>query len=206
MEKKLVEKKVVDFVDQVASDVPAPGGGSVSALSAALGAGLLVMAIRISVKKESNQILSDFLPRLEKEKNRLMQLVDDDTAAFNHVLAAFALPKGTDADKAKRSEAVQTAFQHAASVPLETMQSSLRVLEAGQTVAQLCSPTVASDVGTGIQMVYAGLQGAGYNVNINLSSIKDDEFKAGLEKELDAVLPLAEKQKSNALAIIQTKI
>ncbi|MBI2445302.1 cyclodeaminase/cyclohydrolase family protein [Candidatus Micrarchaeota archaeon] len=206
MEKNLVEKKVSDFVDAVASDSPAPGGGSVAALSSAMGAGLLCMAIRISTKKEANASLSDLLSQLENERKRLMQLVDEDTEAFNHVMAAFAMPKGTDEEKAARLSKVQAAFKHAASVPLETMHCSLRVLEAGQTVARLCSPNVASDVGTGIQMTYAGLQGAGYNVKINLAAIKDEAFKADLKKKAEFFLEAAETKKSNALMRTESKL
>lgn len=202
----LVEKNVKDFVDQVASDAPAPGGGSVAALSSALGAGLLCMAIRISVKKQPDAALSDLLPKLEKEKNRLMQLVDEDTAAFNDVMAAFALPKASDAEKAKRAETIQVAFKRAASVPLETMQSSFRVLQASKVVAEKCSPNVASDVGMGIQMAYAGLQGAGYNVKINLSSIKDEAFTSELAMKLSNATTFAEMEKSYAVVAILSKL
>ncbi len=206
MEKTLVEKKVSDFVDAVASDAPAPGGGSVAALSAALGAGLLCMAIRISVKKEPNASLSEMLSQLEKDKDRLMQLVDEDTEAFNHVMAAFAMPKNSDEEKNKRAVSVQAAFKHAASVPLETMQCSLRVLEAGQTVAASCRPNVASDVGTGIQMAYAGVQGAGYNVKINLGALKDEAFKANVIEKSQKLTQDADRQKSAALVLAENKI
>lgn len=203
---KLVDKKVAAFVDSVASDAPAPGGGSVAALSSALGAGLLCMAIRISTKKQPDAALSDLLPELEKQKNRLMQLVDEDTAAFNAVMAAFALPKGTDEEKAKRSAAVQTAFKNAAYVPLETMQSSLRVLQAGRAVAEKCSPNVASDVGTAVQMAYAGLQAAGYNVKINLAAIKDADVKQDLFFERNRIAVDAEKRFSYASDYLAKKL
>ncbi|MBI4360731.1 cyclodeaminase/cyclohydrolase family protein [Candidatus Micrarchaeota archaeon] len=202
---KLVEKKVLDFVDAVASDSPAPGGGSVAALSAALGAGLLCMAIRISTKKEANAALSDLLPQLEKERERLMKLVDEDTEAFKQVMAAFALPKNSEEEKNKRVAAIQSAFKNAATAPLETMQCALSVLEAGQTIAQLSSPNVASDVGTGIQMTYAGLQGAGYNVKINLAAIKDEPFVNEVRTQLAANLEKAENQKNSMLKIVYSK-
>ncbi len=202
----LIEKTVKDFVDQVASDAPAPGGGSVAALCSALGAGLLCMAIRISTKKQPDAALSDLLPELEKEKNRLMALVDEDTAAFNSVMAAFALPKGNDAEKAKRAQTIQAAFKHAASVPLESMQSGFRVLKAGRTVSEKCSPTVASDVGTGIQMAYAGLQGAGYNVRINLSAIKDEAFKSDAAQAVESFLGRAQAAVSVSLDSVKAML
>jgi len=203
---KLVEKKVQDFVDQVASDSPAPGGGSVAALSAALGAGLLSMAIRISIKKEANAVLSDLLPPLEKERNRLMQLVDEDTAAFNQVMAAFALPKGSDGEKKTRTDAIQAAFKHAASVPMETMTCALRVLESSENVAGLCSPNVASDVATGIQMTHAGLLGAAYNVKINVAAIKDEEFAKDALKKLEDGVNRSQAASSGAMAALKEKL
>jgi len=202
---KLIDKKTVDFVNAVASDAPAPGGGSVAALSSALGAGLLCMAIRISVKKQPDASLSELLPELENEKNRLMQLVDDDTLAFNGVMAAFALPKNSDEEKKKRTDAVQAAFTHAASVPLETMQCSLRVLQAGRIVAEKCGANVASDAGTGVQMAYAGLQGAAYNVRINLSAIKDAAFTARLGQHVVDASAAAESEKSYATVAVLSR-
>ncbi len=203
---KLVEKKVADFVDAVASDAPAPGGGSVAALSSAMGAGLLCMAIRISVKKQPDAALSELLPQLEKEKNRLMELVDEDTAAFNRVMSAFAMPKSTDAEKAERLDAIQTAFKHAAEVPSETMKCSLRVLEAGQKVAAGCSPNVASDVGTGIQMAHAGLLGAAYNVKINVSSIKDEKFGLDALRQLDDAINRSQSASSAGMTSLSAKL
>ncbi len=204
-EMALTKQSLESFVDAVASDAPAPGGGSVAALSAALGASLLCMAIRISAKKQPDDALKALLPQLEKEKDRLVQLVDEDAAAFNQVMAAFALPKNTEDEKNKRAAAIQTAFQHAASVPLETMQCALRVLEAGQTVAQLSSPNVASDVGTGTQMAYAGLQGAGYNVKINLAAIKDDDFKSDASGQAGLLFGRAQASISVSLDAVKGK-
>lgn len=203
---KLIDGTMKKFIDEVASDAPAPGGGSVAALSASLGAGLLCMAIRISTKKEANAPLSDLLPQLEEERKRLMQLVDEDTAAFNQVMNAFALPKGTQEDKKIRADAIQAAFKNAACVPLETMQCALRVLESGVGVSSGCSPNVASDVGTGIQMAYAGLQGAGYNVKINLAAIKDEAYKSGMQIKRDAALEQSEKYRANGLGLVYSKL
>lgn len=202
----LTEKSVEKFVTAVASDAPAPGGGSVAALASAMGAGLLCMAIRISVKKQPDALLSELLPQLEKEKDRLMQLVDDDTLAFNGVMAAYALPKNSDEEKKKRTDAVQAAFKHAAEVPLETISCSLRVMEAGQNVAAGCSPNVASDVATGIQMAHAGLLGAAYNVKINVSSIKDEKFGLDALRQLDDAINRSQAASSAGMAALSAKM
>lgn len=202
----LVERTVKQFVEDVASDSPAPGGGSVSALSSALGASLAIMACKITLKKQPNQMLEHLVSVLEKQKTTLVGLVDEDTAAFNLVMAAFALPKNNDEEKDKRKAAIQESFKVAAKTPLKTMQTSLEVLENCAVVAKECSPNVASDIGVAIETSNAGLLGAFLNVRINLNAIKDLAFVEEVRKKASEIEEKAESARNEAMALIEEKL
>ena len=177
----LIDLTVTDFLDELASDSPAPGGGSVAALNGALGAGLIAMVARLTIGKKGYDAVQSLMEETrdgaDRLKQRLTELVDEDTQAFNAVMAAFKLPKETDEDKAARSAAIQAGYQQAIHTPMETAESCLAVLELAAAIAGKGNANAASDLGVAAQVAYAGVEGAVMNVKINLPAIKDETWK-----------------------------
>ena len=176
------------FLDVLASDAPAPGGGSVAALSGALSAALLGMVCQLSVKRPElearHSVLSEVAEQLTALRAELLQLVDEDTEAFSAVMRAFKLPKGTDDEKAARSAAIQSGYVEAVNVPLRTARCCASVAACGPRIAEGFNANAASDLGAGMECALAGLRGAVMNVRINLPSIKDAAFVSAVETEV----------------------
>ncbi len=189
----LVEKRVGDFLAETASSAPAPGGGSASALAGALGAALAEMVINLTVGKkkylEVSAELADLLPKLAGLRAELQEAIDRDTAAFNEVMAAFKLPKETDEEKAKRRRAIQDATLKATEVPLGVMEKALEAMRMTLTVAQKGNRNSISDAGVAGLLLAAAVEGAAYNVKINLPGLPEDlPFRREAQEKLDAVL------------------
>jgi formiminotetrahydrofolate cyclodeaminase len=176
----LVEKTVAEFLDDVASNSAAPGGGSVAALAGALGAGLTAMVCRLTIgKKRYADVQSEMegvLARVEALRTELTTLVEKDTEAFHAVMKAFSLPKETEEQREIRHAAVQEATKAAAVVPLAVMELCERTLPLTQTVATKGNVNSLSDAGVAASMLYAACVGAALNVRINLGTIQDDTF------------------------------
>jgi len=184
-----------EFVAEVSRESPAPGGGSVAALSGALGGALLAMVANLAIGKEGymaqSDELNDLAVRLQGLTDKLVRSVDTDTDAFNHVLVAMRLPRKTAQEKAARKQAIQLGYQAASQVPLETARTCLQALELAATVANLGNPASVTDAGVAALMACAGVEGAVYNVRINLPSIDDVEFRATMDAELDGLVDRA---------------
>ena len=176
----LIKKQVDDFLQELASDSPAPGGGSVAALSGAMGAGLVSMVAQLTIGKKGYEdvepLMKKTLAASEKIRNELTPLVDKDTLAFNQVMAAFKMPKKTETEKSTRSKTIQAAFKNATQIPLRVAECCLYVLELALSIAGKANQNTASDLGVAGQMAYAGVEGAVMNVKINIPSIKDTKW------------------------------
>ncbi len=168
-----------DFVDEVSSDSPAPGGGSVAALAGSLGAALAAMVANLTVGKKGYeaqwQAMSELAVRAQAIKERLARAVDEDTDAFNSVMTAIKLPKSTALEKSVRDEALQAGYKAAVAVPLATATACVEALELALESAA-GNRNSASDAGVAALMANAGAQGAALNVLINLGSIIDKEY------------------------------
>lgn len=179
------------FYDQVASSAPAPGGGSVSASAGALAAALTAMVCRLTVSKkqyvEVREELSDIRDQADKLRKELERLIDEDNRAFSAVMDAFKLPKGTPEEIALRDAAIEKATKRAAEVPLNVMQNALEVLKLAKIVAVKGNQNSVSDAGVAGLMGLTAIEGAGYNVRINLRSLKDQDFVASLRRDVQAV-------------------
>lgn len=182
---KLVDLTVKDYLDVLKSDAPAPGGGSVSALSAAQGVGLVAMVADLTIGKEK---YAEYGEACRKAKDgatelyaKLVEGIDKDTEAFNKVSAAYKLPKDTDEQKAARSAAIRAANVGATEVPFETVRLCLEGLKITATIVGKSNPNAASDLGVAALNLLAGIKGAWLNVKINLPGIKDEELKAKFE-------------------------
>lgn len=188
----LVNKKVTDFVDEVSRDTPAPGGGSIAALAGALGAALAAMVANLSIGKPEFDQRYDDLCRLAEQaqaiKDRLVNAIDADTEAFNVVIQAMRMPKDTPAQLALQQQALQEGYKAAARVPLATAEACRDAIELCLQAAGAGNEAVMSDAGVGALMGLAGVQGAIYNVRINLPHTRDDGFVAEMSRTLDDLL------------------
>ena len=173
----LVRMSIKGFVAETASESPAPGGGSVSAVMGALGAALATMVANLSSHKrgwdERWKEFSDVAEKGQALVKELTALVDEDTAAFNRIMDVFAMPKGTPEEKAARDKAMEEATLYAASVPLKTMEASLKALPLALEMAQKGNPASASDAGVAALAATAAIRGAAMNVRINAAGLKD---------------------------------
>lgn len=187
-----VNKKLGEFVDEVSRDSPAPGGGSIAALAGSIAAALASMVANLSIGKgefdSKYDDLNDLAEKAQEIKDQLLNSVDEDAQAFNAVLEAMRLPKDTDEQKATRLRAMEEGYKLATKVPLTTAQLCREALNLCLRAARAGNAAAISDAGVGALMAHAGLQGAIYNVRINLPSIKDQNFVMEIQKQLDALL------------------
>jgi formiminotetrahydrofolate cyclodeaminase len=193
------------LLDILASDAPAPGGGSVSALSGALGAALVSMVCRLSRQRgelaEHHRLYEEMDGRAMRLREELTRLVDRDAEAFNGVMAAFTLPKATGDEKQARTAAIQAGYKEAIAVPLETAEACLAVAALAADLAAAFNANAASDLGVAVGCAETGLRGALMNVGINLPAVKDAAYvdgirqrRSAMEKEMALHRALAEKR------------
>ena len=184
----LVDKNIKDFLIETASDSPAPGGGSIAALCGALGAALGSMVCNLTIGKEKNLSVEgefrDLKPKLEQNMSKLTKLIDDDTNAFNDVMSAFKLPKDTDEQKVKRSEAIQHGYKKAISVPLETAQTALNTLSLMELIVTKGNQNAITDGAVGALTSQTAIKGALLNIKINLTTIKDENYVKSIKRTI----------------------
>lgn len=207
---RLVGMTVRGFTDETASESAAPGGGSVAALNGALGAALGTMVANLSSHKRGWDArweeFSTWAEQGQQIKDELLRLVDEDTAAFDRVMAALALPKGTDDEKKKRSAALAEANLGALQVPYRVMQVSFRAFEVIRAMAEQGNPASASDAGVGALCVRTAVRGAHLNVRINAGGIKDKEAIAGILADAARIEEAAAREEQEILQIVETKL
>src|SRR5436853_2151284 len=186
--KSMLKLDLRRFCNETLSDSPAPGGGSVAALMGALGASLGGMVANLSAGKrgweDKLRYFSDWAVKAQQLKDEMLLLVDEDTAAFNKVLAAFALPKGSAKERSTRTAAIQAANKLAAEVPLWVMQTASKAYDLLAEMAARGNPASISDVGVGLLAVRACIDGAGMNVRINVANLKDRKIRSALSDKL----------------------
>jgi glutamate formiminotransferase/formiminotetrahydrofolate cyclodeaminase len=208
--KSLVKLDLREFCNETLSDSPAPGGGSVAALMGALGVSLGGMVANLSAGKrgweDKLSYFSDRAVKAQQLKDELLFLVDEDTAAFNKVMAAFGLPKESVEEKAGRSEAIQSANKYAAEVPLRVMETAFRAYDLLADMAKEGNPASISDVGVGLLAVRACIEGARMNVRINLAGLKDEKFKAAFQEKLSRIHTDSESRFKQALQAVEGKL
>ncbi len=208
--KSLVKMNLRQFCSETLSDSPAPGGGSVAALMGALGASLGGMVANLSAGKrgwdDQLEFFSDWAVKGQQLKDELLFLVDEDTAAFNKVMAAFGLPKDSAEEKAARTKAIQSANQYAAEIPLRVMETASRSYDLLAEMAEKGNPASISDVGVGLLATRACIEGAGMNVRINLSGLKDEKVKTRLQEELDKLRVESDARFAAAQKVVESKL
>ncbi|TNF78147.1 MAG: glutamate formimidoyltransferase [Acidobacteria bacterium] len=206
----LVDRSLADFVDETSSESPAPGGGSVSAAVGALGAALGTMVANLSAHKrgwdERWEEFSDQAVIGRGAVEELIALVDEDTRAFNGIMAAFKLPQGTETERAESDRAIQEATRRAMEVPLEIAEKALASMEMIKTMAETGNPASVSDAGVGALCARAAVRGATLNVKINSSGLKDKETVEEYLRRAEEAVSQAESLEKEILEIVEEKL
>ncbi|ROQ90228.1 cyclodeaminase/cyclohydrolase family protein [Desulfosoma caldarium] len=192
MPKDLNRLTVTEFLEELASAQPAPGGGTVAALAGALAAALTTMVARLTLGKKKFQdrhaLMATIEQRAEKRLATFQVLLQQDTQAYQAVVESFRRPKNTDEEKAQRAAAVEKALQEAARIPLETLARLDELMDDAAHVLRSGNPNAASDAGAAVQLIRAAAFVAAYNVWINLKSLRDETFRKDAEKKVRAAL------------------
>jgi formiminotetrahydrofolate cyclodeaminase len=204
------KKTLQTFLDELASAEPAPGGGSVAALSGALAASLVAMVCRLTIGKKGYETVSTemqtILPRAEAFQRELTDLMQADTDAYSRVMDAYRLPKTTEDEKAARTRAIQAALRHASDVPMRVAEQCVQILALARVVAEKGNKNAATDGGVGALMAEAGARGAVFNVTINLGSITDETFVQDHRARVAKLLIEAERAKREILEIVEKRL
>jgi glutamate formiminotransferase/formiminotetrahydrofolate cyclodeaminase len=185
-----------DFIDELASPTPTPGGGSAAAFSGAMGAALVCMVAGLTIgKKKYAEVeieMKDILKHAEDLRKELMQTVDDDAAAFEAVMGALRLPQVTKQEQSARTAAIELATLNAAHIPLHVAKNSVKIMSLAVRCAEIGNVNAISDAASGAEISRAALAGAGYNVRINVNSLPNKAAGNHLLEELSSVEAQAE--------------
>jgi glutamate formiminotransferase/formiminotetrahydrofolate cyclodeaminase len=206
----LASMKIHDFVDEVSRDTPAPGGGSIAALAGSLGAALASMVANLTHGKagteEKDDALCAIAERSQKVKNELLVAIDDDTNAFNAFMEARRLPASTPEEKDLRNRKMQEGLKVAIEVPWSTATACFEAMSLAWEVAQIGNPNSLTDAAVGVQMGYAGVRGAVWNVVINLKDIQDTTYIEDMQKKCEKILADASSLAQKASTYTDTKL
>ncbi|MFC1733705.1 glutamate formimidoyltransferase [candidate division KSB1 bacterium] len=207
---KLVDMDLVAFANETASESPAPGGGSISAYVGALGISLGTMVANLSSHKRGWdhqwEEFSDWAEKGQHIKDRLLHLVDEDTNAFNRIMEAFGLPKGSDEEKTARNQAIQDASKYAIEVPYQVMELAYSSMEVIQAMAEIGNPNSVSDAGVGALCARSAVMGAYLNVKINTAGLEDEEFVNTMMRKGAEIEENTKQKESEILDIVNKKI
>ncbi len=181
---KFKEMIVEEFLSSLSSDSPTPGGGTVSALAGALSSSLLQMVCSITLKKTASAELENLREKAREWEKELLELMDLDSTAFDGVISAFSLPKNTEEEKEFRAKRIQEAYKEASEIPLKTTKFCHSLLQELLNIKDKINPNVSSDWKVAVLLAFSGMMGGMSNVEINLPSIKDEEFKSKMNREM----------------------
>jgi formiminotetrahydrofolate cyclodeaminase len=199
-----------EFTRLLASDAPAPGGGSVAALAAALGASLCAMVARLTVGRQKYRDSWESMEKLRDTADELstifLELVEKDSDAYNLVTAALKLPKETDAQKESRRQAIESGTRQAAAVPMETLENLSRIPGLVREALMQGNPNCLTDAGVAVQLMRAAAAGAAYNVRINLSGIKDQELTGKLSARTGELLAQIRAEAATLEQMVEEKL
>ena len=203
----LTTKTVNEFLNEVASNSPAPGGGSVSALAGSLGAALTSMVCRLTIgKKKYTDVqteMESILKKSEELRSRLTSVIDEDTEAFGKVMAAFGMAKDTDEQKTVRNKAIQVATRSATLVPLTLMSLCEEGVQLARIVAEKGNKNSLSDAGVALLLLQAASNGAALNVRINLPGLEDQKFR---DEAYEKVTNIAKRIDSTIAEVVPTLV
>ncbi len=207
---RLAHMTLEGFLGVLASDAPTPGGGAAGAIAGATGAALIAMVGRLTVGKPGFEDVDDRMRALiqnaDAARGAFLDLADRDAHAFDAVMAAFKMPKDTDEDKAARSAAIQSGYEHAASVPLEIARASVDLMELAEDATAFGNPQAASDGLSGAAHLYCAAMCAIANVEINASSLKDEARRAALLDEVATLRGRADQSVRESQTAFQLRL
>jgi formiminotetrahydrofolate cyclodeaminase len=202
---------IEDFMQQLSSANPVPGGGSVAALECAMGAALLAMVANLTLGRKKYAEVEERVARIRDEalalRERASRLVDEDVEAYGNVSRVLEMPRDTDAQKALRQEHMQEALKGAVEPPLQTMNTASRVLDLAAELMMIGNRSAISDVGTAAGAVRSAFDAALLNVEINLASIQDEAWVQKVRSTVDCFPPVAERSDDvgrHVLAVIRS--
>ena len=207
---RLIDLDIKKYMENLASNLPAPGGGSASALAGAQGISLVMMVAELTVGKEKYKEWESYCQKAISDgaaiQTNFLKAIDDDTDAYNKVGSAFKLPKNTDEEKAARSRAIQVATVLATRVPLRTMEIALDALKVAESLIGKSNPNCSSDIGVGALNLKSALMGAWLNVKINLPGIKDEALRNELFEKGKALLEEGNKIADKCYVIVEEEL
>lgn len=207
---KLVKMNLREFANETASESPAPGGGSISAYLGSLGVSLATMVANLSSHKkgwdERWEEFSKWAETGQQLKDALLKMVDEDTHAFNRIMASFSLPKGSDEEKKRRTDAIQSATKNAIEVPLKVMQLSCDSFDIIEAMAKNGNPNSVSDAGVGALCARSAVIGAFLNVKINAGGLKDEAARNNYLKSAEELKAKAMVREAEILKIVESKM
>lgn len=210
----LRDLSVEGFVKESDSGNPTPGGGAVAALASALGIALNRMVGNLTINKKGyDELSTEMQVAMEKNfeslqnlENKCIELIDKDSTAFDGVMQAFKLPKATEEEKALRREKIQEGYKKALEVPLEAANTTLEAMKLMKAFAVGGNKNAISDVAVGMLLAHAGLEGALYNVKINLSSIKDESYAKRVNDEVNHISSEGARLKQETMEIVDSRL
>jgi glutamate formiminotransferase/formiminotetrahydrofolate cyclodeaminase len=209
-DKKLINMTAEGLANETASESPAPGGGSISAYIGALGASLATMVANLSSHKagwdERWEEFSVWAEKGQNIKDELLFLVDEDTRAFNRIMDAFGLPKGTDEEKGNRNAAIQEATKYAIDIPFRTMKKAFESFQIIRAMVETGNPNSVSDAGVGALCARSAVMGAFLNVKINGAGLKDKGYFNSILKEAEKIVQASIKEEEAILKLVDEKI
>ena len=209
-DERLGSMTVDGFLEVLGSDAPTPGGGAAGAIAAATGAALIAMVGRLTVGKAGFEDVGDrmsaLVERADAARREFLQLADRDAHAFDGVMAAFKMPKETDADKAARSAAIQAGYEQAASVPLEIARAAVDLMTLAEDATAMGNPQAASDGLSGAAELYCATLCAIANVEINAASLKDEVQRGALLDEVATLRGRADQSIRESQTAFQLRV
>jgi formiminotetrahydrofolate cyclodeaminase len=203
-----------EYVMEVASENPTPGGGSVAALVGSMGGALTNMVGNLTIgKKIYDDVPHEAKGKMEKNAlelegvvQSLLNIVDEDSTAFDGVMTAFKMPRNTEEEKKERFEAIQQGYKKALEVPLRCANECYKILELQDIFAEHGNINAITDVGVGTLLAYSGLEGALFNVTINLKGIKDEDYKKEIKSKVDALISNGKSLKEELLKTVYHRL
>jgi formiminotetrahydrofolate cyclodeaminase len=207
---EIKNQPIQQFLNELASKSATPGGGSAAAIMGAQGAALISMVCNLTIGKpkfaDVEAEMQTLLAQAEDLRQQLTDFIQADVDVFNRVMAAYGLPKETDADKTARSSAIQDVMKDATVVPLDCAKACAEVIALSQIAAEKGNPNVISDAGAAVMAAYGGLKTAALNVYINAASLKDRDFAEAKLAELAIIMQNSESVTETLYEMIKTKL
>jgi len=207
--KDFSKETLAEFIDQLASDAPTPGGGTAAAVAGSMGAGLAAMVAALTLTREkyaaSHDAIRPIAQAASSARREFMDLAREDSIAYELVVAARRLPKDTEAQKSARDAALALANRRATEVPMRTARAAARLLAALPELAEKGNPNAASDVGAAALLLDACCEGALLNVGINLSGIEDPALVAEMQRETAVLQEASQRFRSHVVASVRKR-